>query len=755
MNVTKRNGTVVPFDAEKIAIAIQKAFTASKESLKPGDSAKALASMVEKSVASEDNIPIESIQDAVENTLMSNGYNTTAKRYILYRQERTAQREKNTHLMSNLRKMFEFEKNSNARRENANIDGDSAMGSMLKFGSETAKEYVNMFVLKPEHAAAHKDGDMHIHDEDFLSIGTETCTQIDLSKLFKGGFSTGHGFLREPGGIRTAAAQACIAIQSNQNEQHGGQSIPNFDRFLAPYVVKSYRKSLISILKAVSDDDFENIDEKIKEYSRSHAGILDTAGQKAVTDILTEADVAKLLPIDKLLTRAMTRLNEEVYQSMEAFIHNLNTMHSRAGAQVPFSSINYGTDISPEGRMVVKNVLLATDAGLGNGETPIFPIQIFRVKKGINLEPGTPNHDLFQLACKVSAKRLFPNFSFQDAPFNLEFYDPKRPETEIAYMGCRTRVMSNVCGPEITYSRGNLSFTSINLPRIGIKAAGDWDKFYRLLDEKLDLVADQLLDRFEVQASKLAKNFPFLASQGIWLGGEKLRPEEPMREILKNGTLAIGFIGLAETLVAMMGVHHGESDEAQQKGLEIIGHMRKYCDDMTEKTQMNFGLLATPAEGLSGRFVKIDREKYGKIKGVTDREYYTNSFHVPVYYKTDFYHKLKIEGPYHALTNGGHISYIEASGDLCKNPEAFEEIVKVMAETGIGYGAINHPVDRDPVCGYTGIINGHICPHCGRDETADGIEFERIRRITGYLVGTLNRFNNAKRAEVEDRVIHT
>jgi ribonucleoside-triphosphate reductase len=445
--------------------------------------------------------------------------------------------------------------------------------------------------------------------------------------------------------------------------------------------------------------------------------------------------------------------DRKTFQAMEALIHNLNTMHSRAGAQIPFSSINYGTDTSPEGRMVMRNLLLSTEEGLGNGETPIFPIQIFKVKEGVNYNEGDPNYDLFKLACRVSAKRLFPNFSFIDAPYNLKYYKEGHPETEIAYMGCRTRVIGNVYDPsrEIVNGRGNLSFTTINLPRLGIKNRGNIDSFYKDLDDTINLVTEQLIERFEIQASKQVHNFPFLMGQGIWIDSERLGKDDEIREILKHGTLSIGFIGLAECLKALVGAHHGESKESQKLGLEIIGHMRKRMDEASRQFKMNFTLLATPAEGTAGRFVKIDREVYGNIKGVTDREYYTNSFHVPVYYETTAFEKINAEAPYHELTNAGHITYVELDGDPTQNLDAFEKIVKAMKEAGVGYGSINHPVDRDPVCGYTGII-GDTCPKCGREEGK--IKFDRIRRITGYLVGTLDRFNDAKRAEERDRVKH-
>lgn len=439
---------------------------------------------------------------------------------------------------------------------------------------------------------------------------------------------------------------------------------------------------------------------------------------------------------------------------MEAFIHNLNTMHSRAGAQTPFSSINYGMDTSTEGRMVMKNILLVTEAGLGHGETPIFPIQIFRVKEGINYNPGEPNYDLFKLACRVSAKRLFPNFSFQDAPYNLQYYKGT-PETEISYMGCRTRVMANVYDPtkEISNGRGNLSFTSINLPRIAIEANKNIDWFYQELDRKIDLVIEQLLERFEIQAKKKVHNYPFLMGEGVWIDSDKLDINDEVREVLKHGTLSVGFIGLAETLKALIGYHHGESEIAQNLGLEIISHMRKRMDDISEQMHLNFSLLATPAEGLSGRFVRIDKEKYGIIEGVTDRDYYTNSFHVPVYYPISAFKKIKIEAPYHALTNAGHISYVELDGDPSQNLDAFEKVVRCMKESGIGYGSINHPVDRDPCCGFNGII-GDTCPKCGRHED-EGVHFQRIRRITGYLVGDMSKWNDAKTSEEHDRVKHS
>ena len=691
----------------------------------------------------------------------------TAKSYILYRAERSRIREMNTRLM----RVYEDITNkssieSDIKRENANINGDTAMGAMLKYGSEGAKEFNMMFMLKPEHAEAHRCGDIHIHDMDFLTL-TTTCCQIDLIKLFDGGFSTGHGHLRAPKDIRSYAALACIAIQANQNDQHGGQSIVNFDYAMADGVRitfrKNYRDNLARALELLEGNlDAEAEARRILDEIEAEAGLVPTL---VPDDSYRAAEAEKLSALGAgaeeiahiqgfAQRRAEKETDKATYQAMEALIHNLNTMNSRAGAQVPFSSINYGMDTSPEARMAIRNLLESTQAGLGNGETPIFPIQIFRVKEGVNYNPGDPNYDLFKLACKTSAKRLFPNFSFQDAPFNLKYYKSGHPETEIAYMGCRTRVMANNFDPtkEVSNGRGNLSFTSVNLPRLAIKANHNLDVFFDSLDQMVALVIDQLLDRFEIQARKCVRNYPFLMGQGVWIDSEKLGWDDEVREVLKHGTLSVGFIGLAECLKALIGEHHGESERAQNLGLEIIGHMRKLCDEATERLHMNVTLLATPAEGLSGRFVKIDAQKYGVIPGVTDREYYTNSFHVPVYYEISAVDKIRIEAPYHALTNAGHISYVELDGDPSQNLEAFEKIVRVMKESGIGYGSINHPVDRDPVCGYNGII-GDTCPNCGREE--GDRPFERIRRITGYLVGTLDRFNNAKRAEEGDRVKHS
>ena len=577
--------------------------------------------------------------------------------------------------------------------------------------------------MKPKFAAAHDSGDIHIHDMDFLPMGTTTCMQIDLNKLFKHGFTTGHGFLRKPKDIMSYGALAAIAIQSNQNDQHGGQSIPAFDFYMAPGVLltfkKQFKQDLYDLLDYSEFLNFVNMDKLVKEIDKLDSIEFDI---DIFAPFMKETDHIRKI-FEKAYESSLAKTDRKTYQAMEAFVHNLNTMHSRAGAQVPFSSINFGTDVSPEGRMVVKNYLLAVDAGLGHGETPIFPISIFKVKEGINYNPEDRNYDLFRLSCEVSAKRLFPNFSFIDAPYNLEYYKPGDYTTEVGYMGCRTRVLANHVDPDksVTPGRGNLSFTTVNLPRLGIKHGivsnekTDMEGFYQELGELMDLVKDQLLERFEIQCSKKVYNFPFLLGAGVWLDSEKLKPGDKLRKVLKHGTLSIGFIGLAECLKALIGKHHGESEEAQKLGIEIITFMRKKCDEYTEKYNLNFTCLATPAEGLSGRFVKIDKAVYGKLKGITDRDYYTNSFHVPVYYNISIVDKIKTEAPYHALTNAGHISYIELDGDTTNNIDVFEKVVRTMKEAGIGYGAINHPVDRDPVCGYVGVI-GDVCPGCGRRE---------------------------------------
>ena len=742
--IIKRDGRRAPFQIEKITDAIYAAAQASGG--RDREMAQNLAQQVVVLLDNENMITlptVEQIQDAVEKVLVKNGHARTAKKYILYRNERTRAREMNTRLMKVYEDLtFKSSLENDIKRENANIDGDTAMGTMLKYGSEGAKQFCEMFILDTEHSKAHREGDIHIHDMDFYTL-TTTCCQIDLLRLFEGGFSTGHGYLREPKDIRSYSALACIALQSNQNDQHGGQSVPNFDYALAPGVAKTFRRSYRDNLAKALDlhagiDLSEELARTLLEDVEKATGLqpafdgkngFDDAMLKRLTETVGDS-AEKVLAFTRKY--AVKGARSATYQAMEALVHNLNTMHSRAGAQVPFTSLNYGTDTSAEGRLVTECLLLATEAGLGNGETSIFPIHIFKVKEGINYNPGEPNYDLFQLAIRVSAKRLFPNFSFLDAPFNAQYYQPGKPETEVAYMGCRTRVVANIHDPsrEITYGRGNLSFTSINLPRIAIRSHGDVDWFFEDLDRKIDLVIAQLLARFKLQCQKTVRNYPFLMGQGIWMDSEHLDPDDSVGEVLKHGTLTCGFIGLAECLKALTGKHHGECDEAQNLGLDIVRHMRERMDQASKRTGLNFSLIATPAEGLSGRFVRIDKKKFGVIEGVTDREYYTNSFHVPVYHPISAFEKIRREAPYHNLTNGGHISYIELDGDPTQNLEAFEQVVRFMKESGIGYGSINHPVDRDPICGYTGII-GETCPRCGR-KAGEGVPLEKLHKLGLY-----------------------
>lgn len=735
--IKKRTGDIVKFNAQKITDAIKKANMESIDETFSKEQLSTITNNVIKALKNLKTPGVEQIQDAVEKVLIAGNFASTAKAYILYRAEHTKLRQAKADLMDIYDELtFTKAKDADIKRENANIDADTAMGTMLKYGSEGSKYFITSHILPKDIAVAHMDGDIHIHDMDFYML-TETCCQIDLLKLFKNGFSTGHGYLREPNDIRSYAALACIAIQANQNEMHGGQAVPMFDYCMAPGVAKTYRKQYYKALgyyfNAMLDMKLEDASLLCKKIEQTlpikiSMSTADKFGKLLVDFLPKHQREHNYQEINEQTTQmahkfaintAWNETNAATYQAMEAFIHNLNTMNSRAGAQVPFSSINYGTDTSPEGRMAIENLLLATDAGLGDGETPIFPVQIFKVKEGVNYEKDDPNYDLFRLAMKTSAKRLFPNFSFLDAPFNKKYYKPNDYNSEVAYMGCRTRVMGNVYDPtrEVTCGRGNLSFTSINLPRLAIEAKGDINKFYKSLDDMIDLVIRQLLHRFKIQCAKIGKNYPFLMGQNIWLDSDNIGEYDTVSEVLRHGTLTVGFIGLAETLKALIGKHHGESAEAQKLGLAIIGHMRKRMDDEAQKTKLNFSLIATPAEGLSGRFVKIDRKIYGSIPGVTDREYYTNSFHIPVYYPISAYKKIQLEAPYHNLTNGGHISYIEMDGDPTKNLTAFEAIIRCMHDNGIGYGSVNHPVDRDPVCGYTGIING-VCPKCGRSEAA-------------------------------------
>ncbi len=756
LDVIKRNGRKVDFDASKIALAIKKGFD-DVNNQNDGEESKTIYTSkdvnkvylgvlknIEKKYKNETRIKIEEIQDLIEIELDKQGYDEVQKSFAEYRERRAQSRE----AFSSDKKIHKFLKTleglglksaneDDTKRENANIDGDSSMGTMLQYGSTVSKEFAKAYLMKKKFSMAHDEGDIHIHDMDFLAMGTTTCMQIELDRLFKKGFSTGHGHLRTPASIASYSALAAIAIQSNQNDQHGGQSIPAFDYYMAPGVLKTFKKEfkqqIYDLLEYEDLLSFINMDKITRDIDKLNSINLDLDMFKS--SYSNSKKIRRLFEMS--YDKAIAKTDRQTYQAMEAFIHNLNTMHSRAGAQVPFSSINFGTDTSVEGRMVIKNFLEATEAGLGKGETPIFPVSIFKVKEGVNYNKEDPNYDLFKLACKVSAKRLFPNFSFIDAPFNITFYKEGDYRTEVGYMGCRTRVMSDITDPnnQTTGGRGNLSFTSINLPRIAIKNGiclkerdkADMKKFYEDLTEMMDLVKDQLLERFEIQCNKRVYNFPFLLGSGVWTDGDKLKPTDRLRKILKHGSLTIGFIGLAETLKALIGKHHGESKDAQKLGLEIIEFMRKKTDEYSKKYNLNFALIATPAEGLSGRFVNIDRAIYGSIKGVTDRKYYTNSFHIPVYYNISIKDKIKLEAPYHNLTNGGHISYIELDGNTVQNVEAFESVIRLMKESGIGYGAINHPVDRDPVCGYVGVI-GDVCPGCGRKEF-DSVPLETIKSL--------------------------
>lgn len=744
--IVKRDGRKVSFNEDKISNAIRKALI----SAHPDDKStsqyeedlvekltRRVVSDIEKQNLEEPSV--ENTQDIIEKVLIQEGMASEAKNFILYRQNRTNVRNYNTDLTKIYRDLTsKSTADMDLKRENANIDANAPMGLMLRFGSEGSKDYVRRYVLRPEHSIAHSRGDIHIHDLDFYML-TINCCQIGLKDLFKRGFSTGHGFLREPQSIQSAAALCCIAIQSNQNDMHGGQSIPLFEYDLAPYVAISYSKHLCKVICIFLRNDEADVSE-VKEYCKELYDKYDTCLSDEVQALIKakvlevlkkydtdELDVTK--NVDYIMSEAIKLTERETYQAMEALIHNLNSMQSRAGAQVPFSSINYGTGTQPEHRMIMKNVLLATDAGLGGGETPIFPVQIFKVKDGINTKKGDPNYDLFELACKVSAKRLFPNFSFLDAPYNAQYYKPGHPETEVALMGCRTRVVSNYYDKtkEIIPGRGNLSFTTINLPRLAIEAHGSISKFFESLDKMIYMVFDQLMDRFEIIAKKQVLNYPFLMGQGVWVDSDRLNPEDTIEDVIKNGTMSVGFIGLAECLVALIGKHHGESKEAYDLGYKIIKHMRDLTDKHTVDTGLNFSLFSTPAEGLSGRFVKIDKRLYGSIPGVTDREYYTNSFHVPVYYEISAADKIKTEGPFHALCNAGSISYVEMDGDLTKNVEAFKNVILYMKECGVGYGSINHPVDRCPVCNYVGII-GDVCPRCGRKD-GEGVSIERLRKL--------------------------
>ncbi|WP_027396842.1 anaerobic ribonucleoside triphosphate reductase [Anaerovibrio lipolyticus] len=740
-HVIKRSGVVVDYDSSKIFNAIAGASKAVNDSLSTRDIQK-VVDQVESAIENWENINVEDIQDIVEKTLMEQDYYEIAKRYIMYRQRHANRREAQKHLMNSYRDIFFADAvDSDMKRDNANINTDASMGIMLKLGAEGAKHFVDNYMLPEEFAKADRENYIHIHDKDF-SLITLNCCQIDLLKLFHGGFSTGHGFLREPNSIRAYASLACIAIQSNQNDMFGGQSINAFDYAMAEGVRKTFKK-------AIADEAYKAClyrfgGEKLiaaKEFRKAFMAAMDydrctfTDGEPIATEdnikAITEA-LGKVLPADIMETSPELRLDaaniyrlacddttEETHQAMEALIHNFNTLHSRAGAQVPFSSINYGMDTSPEGRLAMREVMNAIMSGLGNGETAIFPISVFQLKSGVNYNPGDPNYDLFQQACKTSAKRLFPNFVNVDAPYNLQYYKPGNYNSVIATMGCRTRTIGNVNGPSEVGSRGNFSFTTINLPMLALEADRNMDKFWCLLDKYIQISHDYLLFRLQTIKHKHVYNYPFLMGQGIWMDSDKLKNTDSIEEVLKHASYSIGFCGLAECLVALIGKHHGESEEAQKLGLEIVGHIRQKTDEYTKAESMNWTCFGTPAESTAGQFQRANRKKFGKIAGVTDRDYMTNSSHVPVYYDIKALDKIRIEAPYHELENAGHIAYVEMNGDPSKNVKAFEALVRAMHDANMGYFSINHPVDRDPVCGYTGIIENE-CPHCKRKEIITG-----------------------------------
>jgi ribonucleoside-triphosphate reductase len=741
--VIKRNGKKTAYNSNNVYGAIKKGFDGAKHY--NSEDVRTVFNAVESKINKLNikEISVNKIQKIIMETMNEFGFENVAQCYEKYKKDRDKMRASFSGRQNKMLKAFE-KLNADAsenpdKRENANVDGNTAMGTMLQFGATVSKEYAKSYQISDEYALAHEAGDIHIHDMDFIAAGcTTTCTQIPLDKLFETGFNTGHGRLRPPKGIMSYAALACIAIQSNQNDQHGGQAIPLFDFYMAPGVLQSFKKHLKQQIFEMFDYEelSHRLNTSIMENLIDNQTSIEFDYRKLYDLIPSELqgkDLQKMiLNIEKAYNRSLKLTNRDTYQAMEALVANLNTMHSRCGAQVPFSSLNYGTDTSPEGRMVIKNILLAIEDGLGDGETPIFPISIFKVKEGVNYNPEDPNYDLLELACRVTAKRLFPNFSFLDSEFNKALYRNNDPNTEIAYMGCRSRVATNVyADKEQIPGRGNLSFTTINLPRLALKHRDDIEAFFNDLNNVCDMIKDQLLERFSRQCKRKVKNFPFLMGSGVWIDSDTLTPEDTLESVLKHGSLTLGFIGLSECLKALCGSHHGESAEAQELGLKIIGFIREKCDKYSEEYNLNFSLIATPAEGLSGRFVALDKERYGIIPGVTDKEYYTNSNHIDVSYPISVKEKLRLEAPYHALTNGGHIAYVELDGAVSNNPEAIMQVVRMMHDAGIGYGAINHPVDRDPVCGYTGVI-GDTCPRCGRRE-GEEVPLSLVKKYKGSI----------------------
>ena len=729
--VEKRDGRVVGYNEEKIKAAIRKAMLTTER----GEDEALIQKIADRiGIAGKQRMTVEEIQDCVEVELMKSARKDVAKKYIQYRDQRSIARKARTRDM--FLEIIEA-KNNDITRENANMNTDSPAGMMMKFASESTKPFVDDYLLSPDVRNAVRDNLIHIHDKDYYPTKSLTCVQHPLDRILQRGFVVGHGESRPAKRIETASVLACISLETAQNEMHGGQAIPAFDFYLAPFVRNSYIEEIKNLEKLTGRDLSHLQNSGIKDYLKVELDGL-------------EGD-------ERLRQHAINKTVDRVHQSMEAFIHNMNTIHSRGGNQVVFSSINYGTDTSAEGRCVIRELLKSTYEGVGHGSTAIFPIQIWKKKRGVSYLPEDPNYDLYKLACKVSARRFFPNFLNLDATFNRDeawdASDPRRFEHEVATMGCRTRVFENRFGEKTSIGRGNLSFTTINIVRIAIEQMGIEDKeeriakFFERLDEVMDLTARQLDERYQFQKTAFAKQFPLLM-RVLWNHTEGLKPNDSIESVINQGTLGIGFIGLAECLIALIGKHHGESDEAQQLGLRIVSHMREKVNTYSENYRHNYSVLATPAEGLSGRFTKKDRKTFGVIPGVTDKDYYTNSNHVPVYYHCSPRHKAKIEGPYHELTLGGHIFYVEIDGDATHNEESIMQIVDMMDQYNIGYGSVNHNRNHCPNCGYENAEKDETCcPKCGT-------RFETIQRITGYLVGTTDRWNSGKLAELKDRVVH-
>lgn len=730
--VVKRDGRIVGYNEEKIKAAIRKAMLTTER----GEDEALIARIVDIiTMSGEQQMSVEEIQDRVELELMNSPRKEVAKRYIAYRDQRSIARRAKTREM--FLEIIEA-KNNDITRENANMNTDSPAGMMMKFASETTKPFVDDYLLSPEAREAVNCGYIHIHDKDYYPTKSLTCVQHPLDRILKNGFIAGHGESRPAKRIETASIIGCISLETAQNEMHGGQAIPAFDFYLAPFVRSSYKEEVVNLEKLTGKDLSHLYDAPVKDY--------------------VKRDLEGLEGDERLMQHAVNQTVSRVHQSMEAFIHNMNTIHSRGGNQVVFSSINYGTDTSAEGRCIIRELLRSTYEGVGNGATAIFPIQIWKKKRGVSYLPEDPNYDLYQLACKVTARRFFPNFLNLDATFNQHDKwtpdDPERYKYEVATMGCRTRVFENRFGEKTSIGRGNLSFTTINIVRIAIEVMNIVDveerksRFFKKLDEVLEITARQLNDRFDFQKTAKVKQFPLLMSR-LWNGAESLSPDDTIESVINQGTLGIGFIGLAECLIALTGKHHGESEDAQKLGLQIVSHMRSRVNDFCERYKHNFSVLATPAEGLSGKFTSRDRRSFGVIPGITDKIYYTNSNHVPVYYKCSPAHKARIEAPYHELTGGGHIFYVEIDGDATHNPKAISDIVDLMDKNNIGYGSVNHNRNRCMDCGYEDATDGlEKCPKCG------GTHIDKLQRITGYLVGTTDRWNNAKLAELNDRVVH-